>query len=140
MHVQRTYGRSFAGTGLRLSDRIVSGEDGHNAALLDRGRFLETVRVDTAQEIVLQIHIVERRDDLIPIGFDLFAGLLRRVLPVGVFILRFRRFAFGGGFVLSFRGLIAGRFGAALFVVAFFVGYCAARSGFTFSILGCSIL
>jgi hypothetical protein len=33
-------------------------------ALLNGGRLLETVRIDTAQQLVLQVHVIERGHNL----------------------------------------------------------------------------
>lgn len=46
-------------------------DDGHDGALLDGRRALETVGVDTAQELGLQVHVVEGLGDLVIVGFDL---------------------------------------------------------------------
>ena len=51
---------------LRLCDGVVVCEDGHDAALLDGRRLLEAVRVDAAQQLVLEVHVIERSHHLIP--------------------------------------------------------------------------
>mmetsp|Transcript_5005 Transcript_5005/g.12711 ORF Transcript_5005/g.12711 Transcript_5005/m.12711 type:complete len:378 (+) Transcript_5005:516-1649(+) len=52
-------GGGLAGTGLRLLDHVQPLGEGHNAALLDGGGLLETVRVDAAQQVLVQVHAVE---------------------------------------------------------------------------------
>ena len=46
-------------------------DDGHDGALLDRRRALETVGVDSTEELGLQVHVVEGVGDLIVVGLDL---------------------------------------------------------------------
>ena len=46
-------------------------DDGHDGALLDSRRALETVGVDTAEELSLQVHVVEGVGGLIVVGLDL---------------------------------------------------------------------
>jgi hypothetical protein len=46
-------------------------DDGHDGALLDGRRALETVGVDTAEELSLQVHVVEGVGGLIVVGLDL---------------------------------------------------------------------
>jgi hypothetical protein len=46
-------------------------DDGHDGALLDGRRALETVGVDTAEQLSLQVHVVEGVGDLIVVGLDL---------------------------------------------------------------------
>ena len=46
-------------------------DDGHDGTLLDGRRALETVGVDTAEQLSLQVHIVEGVGDLIVVGLDL---------------------------------------------------------------------
>lgn len=78
-------GGSLSGTGLSLSDTVSTGDDGHDSSLLDSRRSLETVGVNTSEEITLQLHVVEAGrqvwshasgqvdslvDDLVPVGLD----------------------------------------------------------------------
>ena len=46
-------------------------DDGHDSALLDGGRALETVGVDSTEELGLQVHRVEGVGGLIVVGLDL---------------------------------------------------------------------
>jgi hypothetical protein len=46
-------------------------DDGHDGALLDSRRALETVGVDSTEELSLQVHVVEGVGDLIVVGLDL---------------------------------------------------------------------
>jgi hypothetical protein len=46
-------------------------DNGHDGALLDGRRALETVGVDSAQELALEVHGVEAVGGLIVVGFDL---------------------------------------------------------------------
>ena len=46
-------------------------DDGHDGALLDGRRALETVGVDSAEELGLQGHVVEGVGGLIVVGLDL---------------------------------------------------------------------
>jgi hypothetical protein len=46
-------------------------DDGHDGALLDSRRALETVGVDTTEELGLQVHVVEGVGGLIVVGLDL---------------------------------------------------------------------
>ena len=46
-------------------------DDGHDGALLDGRRALETIGVDSTEELSLQVHVIERVGDLIVVGLDL---------------------------------------------------------------------
>jgi hypothetical protein len=46
-------------------------DDGHDGALLDGGGALETVGVDSTEELRLEVHRVERVGGLIVVGLDL---------------------------------------------------------------------
>jgi hypothetical protein len=46
-------------------------DDGHDGALLDSRRALETVGVDSTEELSLQLHSVEGVGGLIVVGLDL---------------------------------------------------------------------
>jgi hypothetical protein len=46
-------------------------DDGHDGTLLDSRGALETVGVDSTEELSLQVHVVERVGDLIVVGLDL---------------------------------------------------------------------
>jgi hypothetical protein len=63
-------------------------DDGHDGALLDSRRALETVGVDTAEELSLQVHVVEGVGGLIVVGLDLACQLL--VCGRSLFALRLR--------------------------------------------------
>jgi hypothetical protein len=49
-------------------------DDGHDGALLDSRRALETVGVDSTEELGLQVHRVERVGGLIVVGLNLACG------------------------------------------------------------------
>jgi len=50
-------------------------DNGHDGALLDSRRALETVGVDTAEELSLEVHVVEGVGGLIVVGLDLACEL-----------------------------------------------------------------
>lgn len=52
-------GGGLTGTGLSLGNAVSASDDGHNGSLLDGGGSLETVGVDTSEELGLQVHVVE---------------------------------------------------------------------------------
>ena len=60
--------RRLTGTGLRLLDHVQALGEGDDTALLDRGRLLETVGVDAAEEVLVQVHGVKRLVNLGPVG------------------------------------------------------------------------
>ena len=77
--------RSLTGTGLRLLDHVETLGKGHDTALLDRGGLLETVRVDTAEQVLVEVHGVEGLVHLGPVGDGhLTVGLLVLVKAVSV--------------------------------------------------------
>jgi hypothetical protein len=51
-------------------------DDGHDSALLDGRRALETVGVDSTEELGLQVHRIERVGRLIVVGLDLACAVL----------------------------------------------------------------
>jgi hypothetical protein len=63
-------------------------DDGHDGALLDGRRALETVGVDSAEELSLQVHVVEGVGDLVVVGLDLTCTRVslcaQKRLPVAV--------------------------------------------------------
>lgn len=61
----------LSGTGLSLSNNIVTLNDGHDSTLLDSRGALETIGVDSTEELGLQVHGVEGVDGLIVVGLDL---------------------------------------------------------------------
>mmetsp|Transcript_53183 Transcript_53183/g.133887 ORF Transcript_53183/g.133887 Transcript_53183/m.133887 type:complete len:453 (-) Transcript_53183:180-1538(-) len=60
----------LAGTRLRLSDGVVSLEDGLDAPLLDGAGLLKSVRVDASQQVLVQPEAVEVLDDLVVVALD----------------------------------------------------------------------
>lgn len=52
-------GGGLSGTRLSLGDTVSAGDDGHDSSLLDGGGSLETVGVNTSEEVTLQLHVVE---------------------------------------------------------------------------------
>ena len=70
-------------SGLRLCDDIAALNHGHDGALLDGRRTLETVGVDSTEELALEVHRIEGVGGLIVVGFDLGctgAGVSARML------------------------------------------------------------
>jgi hypothetical protein len=55
-------------------------DNGHDGALLDGGRALETVGVDSAEELSLEVHCVEGVGRLIVVGLDLALGHILKTL------------------------------------------------------------
>jgi hypothetical protein len=53
-------------------------DNGHDGALLDGGGALETIGVDSAQELGLEVHVVERVGRFIVVRLDLACGVVRR--------------------------------------------------------------
>lgn len=51
--------RRLPGPRLSLGDNVTSGDDGHNSTFLDGRGTLETVSVDTSEELGLELHVVE---------------------------------------------------------------------------------
>lgn len=60
----------LSGTGLGLGDDVTALNDGPDGALLDGGGFLEAVAVDTAEEVVLDPHLIEAHDWLYAVRCD----------------------------------------------------------------------
>lgn len=61
-------------------------DDGHDSALLDSRRALEAIGVDTAKELGLQVHLVERVDGLVIVGLDLSCKRQEKNVSLGFFI------------------------------------------------------
>ena len=57
-------------TRLGLSDRIVTLQHRQDSLLLNHGRLLKTISIDTSQEVRVQVEIVERLHLLIPVGLN----------------------------------------------------------------------
>lgn len=66
---------SLTSTRLGLGNDVVPLDARHNSALLDGRRLLETVGVDAAEQLLLQAHVVEVVDGLVPVGLDNAIGL-----------------------------------------------------------------
>jgi hypothetical protein len=64
----------LASTGLSLSNNVVALDDGHDSALLNSRGALETVGVNTTEQLSLELHVIERVDGLIVVGLDLSFG------------------------------------------------------------------
>jgi hypothetical protein len=75
---------SLTSTRLGLSDTVTASDDGHDSSLLDGGRSLETVGVNTSEKVTLQLHVIEadkrQHCHLIKALKDLLVGNL---VPVG---------------------------------------------------------
>ena len=57
-------GGGLAGTGLSLSDNIHTLDAGHDSSLLDSRRLLKAIGIDSSQELLLQVHVIEVLADL----------------------------------------------------------------------------
>ena len=64
-------GRRLARAGLRLGDHVTPLGEWLDRPLLDRRGTLEAVRVDSAQEVVREAHVIEALDDLDLVGFGI---------------------------------------------------------------------
>ena len=65
-------------------------DDGHDGTLLDSRRALETVGVDTTEELSLQVHVIEGVGGLIVVGLDLACGKCQSGLTQSLCCLRRR--------------------------------------------------
>merc|ERR1712087_881019 len=63
-------GGGLASTGLSLSDNVHTLDAGDDSSLLDSRRFLKTIGIDTPQELLLQVHVIEVLTNLLPVGVD----------------------------------------------------------------------
>jgi len=63
-------GGGFTGTGLGLRDDVVALGAWNDSSHLDGGRLLETIRVDTSEELLVEGHVVEGLADFVPVGLD----------------------------------------------------------------------
>lgn len=59
-------GGGLSGTRLSLGNAVSASDDGHDGSLLDSGRSLETVSVDTSEEVGLELHVVEAGVSIAP--------------------------------------------------------------------------
>lgn len=64
-------GGSLTSTRLGLGKDIVTLDDGQDGSLLNGGRVLKTVTVDTSEQLVLESKVVERGNNLVVVGGDL---------------------------------------------------------------------
>ena len=58
-------------------------DDGDDGTSLDGRGTLETVGVDTTEELVLELHVVEVVNDGLPVGLDLAIGDVEVVASIG---------------------------------------------------------
>jgi hypothetical protein len=63
--------RKFSYTACKIFVKKPTLDDGHDSALLDSRRTLETVGVDTTEKLRLQVHGVKGVGDFIVVGLDL---------------------------------------------------------------------
>ena len=70
-------------SGLGLGDEVPPEHDGFDRALLDRRRLLETVRVDPPEQLLGDLHGVERLDGLVPVGLEVGVGQVSWRLAFG---------------------------------------------------------
>ena len=68
-------GAGLAGTRLGLGNDIATLDEGDDGTLLDGGGLLETVRVDTAQQVLVEGHVIEGGDDL-DLGLVIHEGIV----------------------------------------------------------------
>lgn len=61
-------GGGLSGTRLRLRNNVVSLDYGLDGTGLNGGWSLETIGVDSSEELAVQLHVIERVDDLVPVG------------------------------------------------------------------------
>ena len=59
-----------------LSNRVLALDDGQNSLGLNRGRFLETVGVDSTENLFFESHIVKFVNFHIPVCFEKFFSFL----------------------------------------------------------------
>lgn len=88
-------GGGLAGTGLSLSNHIVTLDDGDDSTRLNRRGTLETVGVDTTEKLLLELHVVKVVNDGLPVGLDLAIGDVEVVASLA------SRGSGGGGSVLG---------------------------------------
>jgi hypothetical protein len=55
----------LSSSGLSLRNDVAAPDDREDGTLLNSGRFLETVGVDTTKELLLEIHVIEVVDDFV---------------------------------------------------------------------------
>ena len=65
----------LSGSGLSLGDDVMTLDARDDGALLDGRRFLETVGVDAAQQLLAEVHVVKVFADVIPVGVDETLGI-----------------------------------------------------------------
>merc|ERR1711872_211858 len=63
-------GSSFSSSRLRLRNHIEALDAGHDGSPLDRAGLLKTVGINTSQQLLFQLHVVEVLAYLVPIGFN----------------------------------------------------------------------
>merc|ERR1712004_665419 len=75
---------STSSTRLGLGDNIVLFDTRHNSSLLNTGRFLKTITVNTPQQFRFQVHIIKRFMTFIPRGLNFtFFDLNARIFTGG---------------------------------------------------------
>lgn len=68
---------SLSSSGLGLSDDVASLGEREDGTLLDGRGLLETISVDSSQEIFLETHAIEVINDFIPVGLEVINSQLR---------------------------------------------------------------
>ena len=68
-------GAGLTGTRLGLGDDVAALDERGDGALLNGGGLLETVRVDTTEQVLVERHIIEGRDDL-DVGLIVHEGIV----------------------------------------------------------------
>mmetsp|Transcript_14782 Transcript_14782/g.25605 ORF Transcript_14782/g.25605 Transcript_14782/m.25605 type:complete len:510 (-) Transcript_14782:111-1640(-) len=63
-------GCGLAHTGLCLRNGIAAHDEGHDSTLLNRRRLLETVGINTTQQLLFEVHGIEGFIDLVIVGAD----------------------------------------------------------------------
>jgi len=67
---------SLSSSRLGLSDDVLALGEGEDGSLLDGRGLLETVGIDTSEEILTEVHAIEVVNDFIPVGLEVVDGLL----------------------------------------------------------------
>ena len=83
-------GGGLSGSGLRLRDHVSAGEGGLHGALLDGRGLFEPIGVDASEQVLLEVHVVERGHHLGPVGLHAVRLLGARVGVGRLHLLRHR--------------------------------------------------
>jgi hypothetical protein len=92
---------SLTSTRLSLDNDILAGEDREDTTLLNDRGLLETIRVDTTKELLLEVHLIERGDDLVDVRREVVLLLISAGSSGGSLLLLDRGSNSHGGGLLS---------------------------------------